>query len=554
MVKSADPTPRAGDTGAEADAWAPLRQRAFRAMWLAILGSNIGTWVNDVAASWVMAERTGSPLMVAAVQSATTLPVVLLALAAGTLADIVDRRRYLLLAQGWMLLVACMLALASRTGMLSPPVLVALTFAMGCGAAMAMPAQAAVVSELVDRPLLAPAVALNSIGINIARSIGPAIGGLVVARLGASWAFALNALSFCAMLWVLLRWRRVLAAGDLPPEGFGSGLRAGLRYASRAGRLQAVLLKSAGFFLFASAMTALLPLVVRGEMKLGAGSYGVLLGCIGIGAIAGALCLPRLRARMDRDLLVLLATLVLAASLLGLARLRSVPALAPVMLANGLAWITVLSSLQIAAQTAVPAWVRARALSLYIMVFSLGMAGGSLLWGALAQRASIPLALTVAAAGAVLAGLAVWRVRIAGTEGLDLQPAGDWPAPAQPQPVSHDRGPVLVTVQYHVDAADRADFLARIRQLGRVRRRDGAVAWGVAEDVAAPGVHLEYFIVPSWLEHLRQHARVTGDDRGLQQQVRLLHRGAEPPLVRHFVAGDALHAAAVPPPHSHHDI
>jgi len=207
------------------------------------------------------------------------------------------------------------------------------------------------------------------------------------------------------------------------------------------------------------------------------------------------------------------------------------------MLVNGFAWITVLSSLQIAAQTAVPAWVRARALSLYIMVFSLGMAAGGLSWGSIAQRTSIPLALTLAAVGAVIGGLLVWRVRIAGSEELDLRPAGHWPAPELAVPVTHDRGPVLVTVEYHIDDADRAAFHALLGELGRTRRRDGAVIWGVAEDVATPGIHLEYFVTPSWIEHLRQHERVTAEDRTLQENVRALHRNEHAPIVRHFAGG-----------------
>ena len=544
MVKTSSP--------AAPGAWAPLQITLFRALWLAIMGSNIGTWVNDVAAAWVMAERTGSPLMVALVQSATTVPIVLLALVAGTLADIVDRRRYLLATQGWMLAVAGTMAVLTHLDMLSPTLLVVLTFCMGCGAAMAMPAQAAIVSELVPPPMLASAVALNSIGINIARSLGPAIGGVIVAQLGATWAFGFNALSFAAMLVVLLRWQRDPKASSLPPEGFGAGLKSGLRYASRAGHLQAVLIKSAGFFFFASAMTALLPVVVRGQMQGGAGQYGMLLGCVGIGAVSGALLLPKLRARLDRDLLVLLATLALALSLVGLALLRSWVLLPLAMLVNGFAWITVLSSLQIAAQTAVPAWVRARALALYIMVFSLGMAAGGLCWGALAQRSTPTLALLVAAVGSVVAGLLVWRVRISGTEELDLRPAGHWPAPELSVAVAHDRGPVLVTVEYRIDAADRAAFHDCMCLLGRVRRRDGAVLWGVAEDVASPGVHLEYFVTASWLEHLRQHERITSDDKAVQEQLRALHRGERHPVVRHFVGGSDALAGAVP--HTHSDI
>ncbi len=532
-------------------AWSPLKIHMFRSIWLAILASNIGTWVNDVAAAWVMAERTGSALMVALVQSATTVPIVLLALVAGTLADIVDRRRYLLWTQGWMLAVAALMAVLTYLQMLTPELLVVLTFCMGCGAAMAMPAQAAIVSELVPQPMLASAVALNSIGINIARSIGPAIGGVIVAQLGAMWAFGFNALTFAAMLFVVWGWKRDPKASSLPPEGFGAGLKAGLRYASRAGRLQAVLIKSVGFFFFAAAMNAMLPVVVRGQMHGGAGQYGILLGCIGIGAVGGAFLLPRLRAKLDRDLLVLLATLSLAASLVGLAVTRSWYVLPLVMLVNGFAWITVLSSLQIAAQTAVPAWVRARALALYIMVFSAGMAAGGLSWGALAQRTSPELALLVAALGAVVGGLLVWRVRISGAEELDLRPAGHWPAPELAVAVAHDRGPVLVTVEYRIDAADRAAFHDCMQVLGRIRRRDGAVVWGVAEDVATPGVHLEYFVAASWLEHLRQHERITGDDRQVQMQLRELHRGERHPLVRHFVGLEAVPSTV---PHAHSDI
>ena len=357
-----------------------------------------------------------------------------------------------------------------------------------------------------------------------------------MAQLGPGWAFGLNAVSFAAMLIVLSRWRPDPMASTLPPEGFGAGLRAGLRYALRAGRLQAVLIKSAGFFFFASAATALLPLVVRAEMHGGAGLYGILLGCIGVGAVTGAL--------------VLLATLACALSLFGLAWLRHMALLPLAMLVNGFAWITVLSSLQIAAQTAVPAWVRARALSLYIMVFSLGMAAGGLSWGSFAQRTSIPLALTVASVGAVIAGLLVWRVRIAGSEELDLRPAGYWPAPELAVPVSHDRGPVLVTVEYRIAEADRAAFHALMGELGRTRRRDGAVVWGVAEDVATPGIHLEYFVTSSWLEHLRQHERVTAEDGEHQRKVRALHDGEYAPKVRHFVGGAGA-LAALKPGHAH---
>ncbi|MBS7458110.1 MFS transporter [Coralloluteibacterium stylophorae] len=530
-------TPDVPPANSDGGPWAPLAVPTFRALWLAILVGNIGTWVNDVAAAWVMAERTASPLMVAAVQSATTLPVVLFALLAGTLADIVDRRRYLIATQLWMLMVASALALLAHLDALGPWALLALTFALGTGAALAMPAQAATTPELVPRPLLAPAVALGSVSMNIARSIGPALGGLVVAQAGAAWAFALNAASFLGVVLVLWRWKREARVSTLPPERFAGALRAGLRYAGQASAFRAVLWKAASFFVFASAMPALLPVVVRGSLGAGAGTFGVLLGCIGVGAIGGALVLPRLRARVDRDRLVLAATLLCAASLVGLALLRNVPALGLVLLANGMGWISVLSSLQIAVQGAVPAWVRARALSLYIVVFSLGMASGSLLWGALAQRAGVPWALLAAAAGAVVAALWATRFRLAAAEGLDVAPSAHWPQPAVAAGHADDHGPVLVTVEYRIDAADRAEFLDLVRTLGRSRRRDGALEWRLFEDMAEPGLYQESFVLGSWLEHLRQHERVTGEERRLQARLHALHRDPAPPRVRHLGAG-----------------
>jgi MFS family permease len=530
---ASDESPRTATTGT----WTPLTQPTFRGFWLAVVVSNIGTWIHDVAAAWVMAEQTGSAFMVAAVQAATTLPMVLLAILAGTLADIVDRRRFLMLAQLWMVLVASTLALVAHFGMLTPWTLVALTFALGVGAAMAMPAQQATTPELVPRPMLGSAVALVSLGVNVARSIGPALGGLIVAQAGIAWAFGLNALSFVAMLIVLLRWRREPNQSALPPESFGIALRAGLRYATQASTLQAVLVKAALFFFFASALTALLPIVVQRDLQASAGTYGLLLGCIGVGAIGGAMLLPRLRARVGPDRLVLAATLAYAGCMVGLALISSLPALYVVALVNGFAWITVLSALQIAAQTAVPAWVRARALSLYIVVFSAGMAVGSLVWGGLAQRLTSSYALLIAAACAVIASLVSLRFHLGDVASADVMPSSHWPEPMVASEVTVDRGPVMVTVEYQVDRGNRGAFLAAMQVLGQSRRRDGAVQWGVMEDTTAPGTYLEYFLVTSWLEHLRQHERVTGREKQLQETIRSFQIGNAAPRVRHFVGG-----------------
>src|SRR5690606_1754093 len=443
--------------------WTPLTQPTFRMMWLAVLVGNIGTWIHDVAAAWVMAENTGSPFMVAAVQSATTLPVVLLAVIAGTLADIVDRRKYLLVAQLWMVLVAGTLALLAHLDMLGPWALLGLTFALGVGAARAMPAQQATVPELVPRHMLSPAVALSSLSMNIARALGPALGGLIVASAGIEWAFAINALSFLGIVVVLVIWRRTPTRTALPPESFGVALRAGLRYATQASVLQSVLVKAASFFMFASALTALLPIVVNRDLEASAGTFGLLLGCIGIGAITGAVLLPKLRVHVGPDRLVLVATLVYAGCMLALALLRSIPALYVVSLVNGFAWITVLSSLQIAAQTSVPAWVRARALALYIVVFSGGMAIGSLGWGTLAQQTSSTTALIAAAVGTVVAALLGLRFRLGDAANVNVTASGHWPQPVVVDDIAGDRGPVLVTIEYRIALDRREEFLRTMR-------------------------------------------------------------------------------------------
>lgn len=518
--------------------WAPLREPPFRALWLAVLVSNIGTWIDSVATAWLVVELSGSAAMLGLVQAAQTAPVVLLALLAGALADVVDRRRYLLLTQLWMLLVASTLALCAQQGWLTPWLLIGLSFSLGIGNALAMPAQNATTPELVPKPLLGSAVALQSLSMNLARALGPALGGLVLAQFGAAWAYGLNALSYVGLLLVLWRWKREAAANNLPPERISGALAAGLRYVRGAPLFRAVLWRAALFFLFASALPALLPLVARDQARGGPYAYGLLLASIGVGAIAGALLLPKLKSRLDRDRIVLFASLLYAAATAASALLDALVGLVPAALVAGLAWIGVLASLQVAAQTAVPGWVRARALALYIVVFSLGQAAGSLLWGGVAQRYGVDAALLAAAAGGVLAAFIALRWRIAAAESLDLTPSAHWPQPVLAHEVPGERAPALVTIEYRVSLPQRRDFLALMAELGRVRRRDGALDWQIGEDVAEPGCYVEMFRLGSWLEHQRQHVRVTAQDRELQQRIAALLVAETAPRVRHFVGGE----------------
>ena len=364
--------------------------------------SNIGTWMHDVAAAWLMTTLAPEPLMVALVQAATSLPIFMFALPAGALADLIDRRRLLLGLQVCAGCLAVTLALIVAAGAITPGLLLLFTFLLGTTAALGAPAWQAMTPDLVPKPLLAPAIALNGVGINIARAIGPALGGLVITALGLVWPFVFNALSFVAVILALWLWRReTKPASALPAERFFAAIRAGLRYARSSAPLRATLVRSAGFFLFGSALWALLPLLARGPLAGGPGLYGALLTGVGVGAVTGALLLPPLKARLGADLMVALGTAALALSMAALALVPMVPVALPACVLAGLAWISVLSSLNVSAQMALPAWVRSRGLAVNLAVFFGSMATGSILWGWLAGRVGIDLTLLIAAAGAL---------------------------------------------------------------------------------------------------------------------------------------------------------
>ena len=516
-------------------AWAPLAHPMFRALWIATVVSSIGSWMHEIGAGWLMVTLNPSPVMVSLVQASTILPIFFLALPAGALADIVDRRRYLIAAQSWMLGCAALLAFTTFPGWTQDWTLLVLTFALGCGNAMLMPAWSATVPQLVPREELPAAVALNSMGINLARAVGPALAGVLVAAAGPAPVFLLNAISFSGVIYVLLRWQRAPQPKPMYAERFLGALRAGLRYVREAELLQAVMVRSMVLFFFCSAIWALLPLVAR-DSGGGASAYGTLLACVGVGAVGGALVLPHLRNRLSRDELLRAATVLCAGALIAVAIRGSLVVLVPAMLLLGVSWISALSTLHVSAQTSVPAWVRARALSIYLMGFSAAMAGGSVLWGATAQHWGVPAALMLAAAGAIIGLFATRRFSLGQQEATDPMAPVAWPAPETHGEIEPDRGPVLVTVEYQVAPENAAVFLGEAPGLRSIRRRDGAFAWGLFEDAAKPGHYLESFLVESWAEHVRQHERGTASDRDVNERIRKYHIGPEPPQVRHLIA------------------
>lgn len=493
--------------------------------------------MEEVGEAWLMTSQTASPLLVALLQTAESLPIFLLALPAGALADVVDRRRLLLFTQAWLGIAAAALGLLALFNRATPNALLLVTFMVGIATALNVPAWQAITQELVPREQLSAAAALSGVGFNIARSIGPALGGLLVAAYGPGAVFLFNSASFLAVIYVLFRWNRQASPTVAPAERLFSAMRAGTRYALHAPSFRSVLVRTLAFVFCGSALWALLPIVARRELGLSAVGYGLMLGCLGVGAICGAILLPWLRKTLTVDWMTVFATLIWAGVMVAFAYVRLAAALYPLMIFAGVAWICLIASFNVAAQTVVSSWVRGRSLAIYMVSFQGSMAAGSATWGAIATHFTIQWALVAAAIGLALGLTAALRYRLPTGEGPDLTPSLHWPTPITAFEPSAGDGTVLVTVEYCVEANQVVEFLAIMRQLETARRRDGAFRWGLYRDIAEPERWLETFLVESWGEHLRQHERVTAEDRAMQERVRSLLKRDTVPVVSHLLSG-----------------
>ena len=504
-------------------------------IWIATLCSNIGTWMQEVGAGWLMATLAPDPLMVSLVQASATLPFFLLAIPAGALADILDRRKYLIATQVWMSACAATLGILTLTGFTTAWSLIFLTFCLGTGAAMMMPAWGAIVPELVQRNELPAAINLNTVAMNTARAVGPALAGVIVAATSPGVVFILNATSFFAVIFAIKKWKHDPKSSTLPKEHLEGAIRAGLRYARHSDELRSVLARGAAFFVFASAPWALLPLIVKLQLRSGPGIYGFMLACIGVGAICGALILPRLQGRLSRDVLVAGATVFYAVAMLWLAYNDLVYVVAPAMLVLGFSWMTVFSSLITAAQTALPSWVRARGLALHWVTYTCGFAIGSVTWGKIATLIDIQTSLTLAALGAIVGIVVAWNFKIGRHDIYDLSHSLDWVAPLEAAPNEMDRGPIMVTIEYEIDARKQNEFMHALRKLQHARQRNGAYMWEVLSDISRPGVIFEIFMVESLVEHLRQRDRMTVSDMVTRDIVRTFHIGENPPRITRLI-------------------
>jgi MFS family permease len=494
--------------------------------------------MQNVGGVWLMTSLSHSPLMVALMQTATSLPVFLVVLPAAALADIVDRRRMLIVTQAWMTAAAAGLSLMTLIGQTTPWVLLTFTFALGLGSAVNMPVWQTVVPRLVPRDELPYAVALNSVAYNIARVIGPALGGAVVAIAGPGPVFLINAASFVGVMVVVYRWDRSPEENPFPAEHVMGAIRAGTRYTLHAPPLRSALIRCCLFIACSSALWALMPQVARHELNMNATGYGYLLGCFGTGALLGAAILPKLRQKASINTLVMAGTVVFAITTLALAYMRVLVLLYGAMVAGGVAWMATMSSLNVAAQTSAPSWVQSRALGFYTLALQGGMAVASVIWGAIAEQDGNSVALLCASLGLLVGLFGGFLWPLESDQNVDLRPSlhrHEHRLTIVPGP---EAGPVMVRVEYRIDEEKSAEFVRAMHELGRVRRRNGARQWGLYHDLAQAGRYTEIFTVESWAEHLRQHARFTMTDREVLERVRSFQLENEPPVASHSIHVD----------------
>lgn len=514
-------------------ALAPFQHGVFTMLWSTWLVANLCMWMNDVAAAWLMTTLTSKPIWVALVQTAATLPVFLLGLPSGALADILNRKHFLFFTQVWVAAVGSLLSLAVFAGVVTPPLLLLLVFLNGIGLALRWPVFAAIVPDLVPRAKLPAALALNGVSMNASRILGPLIAGAIIASLGSAWVFLLNAVLSIVAAVVITRWQREHRPDPLGRESLRGAMRVGLQYVAQSYHLKGVLLRIAIFFFHSTALMALLPLVARQIEGGDAGTFTVLLAAMGAGAIASTFALPRLRQALSRDRLVLLgaSTQALTMAVMAVNTHLWIGVLA--MLLGGAAWITTANTLSVSAQISLPDWVRARGMSMFQMAIMGASASGAAVWGQVATWSSVPWALGLgAASGALAMLLANWRMPDRGVMD-DPTPAGAMPRPEVTAPPQS--GHVLVTIDYQIDPANAPAFRALMAQSRSSRLRQGAVGWELLTDINDPGRFVEVIEDASWTDHLRRFERVSAADVALRERKLAFHIGEAPPLVRRMV-------------------
>ena len=534
----------------------PFRYPVFRTIWIASVVSNFGGLIQSVGAAWLMTAIGGTPAIVALVQTANTLPIMLFSLPAGAIADNFDKRKLMIASQTFLMVVSIGLAGFTYFDMVTPLMLLAFTFLLGCGNAFNGPAWQSAVGDMVERPDIPSAVAMNAVGFNIARSVGPAIGGFIVASAGAFTAFAINCFSYIGLLTALARWKLAPPSRALPPESLASAMGAGLRYVAMSPRIGVVLLRGSIFGLCGISMQALMPVIARDLVNGGPLTYGVLLCGFGAGAVCGAFLTTRLRQSLSVEWIIRIAFLGTATAtiLAGFSRAAPLSFLAAAI--GGGSWVMALSSFNAAVQLSAPRWVVGRAMALYQVATFGGMALGAWGWGYFADHVGTGTSLVVSGASVLVATALGFWFPLPETKGLNLD-LRQWNEPDVAIDIRQRSGPIVVTIEFVIDETDIPEFLAVMAERRRIRRRDGARHWTLLRDLADPKIWVERYHAPTWLEYIRHNQRMTLGDIGVGEQLRALHRGDTPPKVRRMIERQAtwrgLQDAYDHDHHHHHD-
>ncbi|MET4576940.1 MFS transporter [Ottowia thiooxydans] len=531
--RSAAAPPSADSPARDHGALAPFQHRIFSMLWGTWLIANLCMWMNDVASAWLMTTLTSKPIWVALVQTAATLPVFLIGLPSGALADILDRKRFLVFTQIWVAVVGSVLAVAVFSGLMTPQLLLLLIFFNGIGLALRWPVFSAIVPELVPRHQLPAALALNGVSMNASRILGPLVAGTIIAAFGSAWVFVLNAILSVVAAVVIARWKREHKPDPLGRERLTGAMRVGLQYVAQSYHLKGVLGRVAIFFFHSTALMALLPLVARDVKGGAAGTFTLLLAAMGAGAVASTFALPRLRQGFSRDRLVLVGACVQAVTMAVMAFNTNIWLGVLTMAVCGASWITTANSLNVAAQISLPNWVRARGMSMYQMAIMGSAALGAAVWGQVATWSNVPAALALSSAsGAAVMAYVCWRWPDRGVM-EDPTPAGPLPLPKVSAPP--ESGHVLVTIEYQIDPAKAPAFRALMEESRRARMRQGALAWDLLSDIHDPGRFVEVIEDASWPDHLRRFDRTTVADAALRDRKLAYHIGESAPVVRRAV-------------------
>ncbi len=530
-----DPTAESNASTSSSPALAPFSNPIFRSLWLATLISNLGGLIQAVAAGWTMTTLTDSQQMVALVTASTTLPIMGLSLLSGVLADNYDRRRIMLAAQTLMLIASVALALTTYFNLLTPWLLLTFTFLIGCGGALHNPSWQASVGDIVPREQVPAAVLANGMSFNLMRSIGPALGGLIIVTLGAAAAFALNALSYLALIAVLLLWSRPPKALTLPRERFHQATSAGIRFVSMSPNLLRIILRGFLFGFAAVAVLALLPLIARDLLNGSASTYGYLLGSFGLGAVGGALGNGKIRPLFSNEIIVRAAFVGMALGILLLATGQGMLMALLSLMICGACWVTTNALLNVSLQLSTPRWVVGRALSFYMMSNAAGMVAGSWLWGTIAENYGLQYALLGSATLVICGALVGYKLPLPEFDRLDLDPLNQFIEPTLAVQLKQRTGPIMITVDYDIGEADVPEFLEAMAGQRVIHLRDGARRWSLLRDLEVPNIWTEKYYVATWVEYVRHNQRRTMSDSGIAKSLNRLHRGAEPPRVRRMI-------------------